>query len=137
MAALTDSQVQTSTRQVLTGQSVSRALAVWVADSAQNPSLGTLPADAYVEGVDVHVTEAFNSDGTDLLTVGYAADPDAFLTSLDVSTTGIKTVTLGVLAGYNGPARLVEAYYVNGGTEPTTGKALVVLRYRAVPAQVA
>ncbi len=108
-------------------------LSAWVADDAQNPSLGSLLLYNYVKAVHVHVTEAFDSDGTDLLTVGYDADPDAFATSIDVSTTGVKTVTLGALAGYNGTTRAVEAYYVNGGSEPTAGKALVTLEYYRVP----
>lgn len=109
----------------------------WAADNAQNPTLGVLPADTYVTGVRIHVTEAFNSDGTDLLSVGYDADADAFATDTDVSTTGVKTVTLGALAGYNGTARTVEAYYVNGGTEPTITSALPVVEYSGVPPQVA
>lgn len=97
--------------------------------------MGALLAGTYLAAAHVHVTEAFNSDGTDTLTVGYDADPDAFVTSVDVSTTGVKSVTLGALSGYNGTARAVEAYYVNSGTEPTTGKALVILEILRVPKQ--
>lgn len=108
-------------------------MAVWVTKDAQNPVLGILPANSYVYGAHVHVTQAFNSDGTDTLTVGYDADTDALVTSIDVSSTGIKSVTLGALNGYNSVARNVEAYYVNSGTEPTTGKALVILEFYRVP----
>lgn len=101
----------------------------------QNPGMGTLPAFSYVLRGHIHVTEAFNSDGTDNISVGYDADTDAFITATNVSTTGVKSVMLGTLAGYNAAARNVEAYYVNGGTEPSTGKATVVLEYVRVPVQ--
>ena len=108
-------------------------LRAWVADDAQSPNLSTLPANSYVKAVAIQVTEAFNSNGTDTISVGYDADPDAFAKATDVSTAGIKTVKLGVLAGYNGTARAVKAYYVHGGTEPVTGKALVTFEYQLVP----
>lgn len=113
---------------------VVQQLHVWVADDAQNPAMGTLPANSYVLRVHCYVAEAFNSDGADQLTLGYDADPDAFATTIDVSTTGSKTVTLGVEAGYGASSRDVEAYYTNGGTEPTAGKALLLLEYCAVTA---
>lgn len=102
-------------------------MAAWVTSTSQNPTLGILQPNTYFVRAHVHVTEAFNSDGSDALTVGYDTDSDAAITSIDVSTTGIKSVTLGALAGYNSTARKVEAYYVNGGSEPTLGKALVIL----------
>lgn len=132
-----DAQIRTTVRQVLTGQGAVRALAAWVAAAATNPALGTLPADAYVPRVHVHVTEAFDSDGTDALTVGTDADPEAYATAVDVSTTGVKTVTLGASAGYGAAAQAVEAYYTAGGSAPTTGRALVVVEYLAVPAEEA
>lgn len=108
-------------------------MAVWVTKDVQNPVLGILPAGSYVYGAHVHVIQAFNSDGTDGLTVGYDADTDALVTSIDVASTGVKSVTLGALSGYNSVARNVEAYYVNSGTEPTTGKAIVILEFYRVP----
>lgn len=111
------------------------SLSGWVTSSNQNPTLGTLPANSYVVNVRIHVTEAFNSDGTDNLSVGYDADNVAFATNTAVNLTGVKTVTLGTLEGYNATARAVEAYYVNGGSEPTTGKAFVILEYYRVVTQ--
>jgi len=101
----------------------------WVADNLTNPTLGTLPVQAYVINVRVHVTQAFDSDGTDEITVGYDGGVDAFMTALDVSTTGVKATTLGSGVGYSGTARLVEAYYTAGGSAPTLGKALVIVEY--------
>lgn len=115
--------------------SASGRQAVWVTYNSQNPEIGVLPVGSYFVRAHVHVTEAFDSNGADTLTVGYDADTDALITSVDVSSTGVKTVTLGVLQGYNSTARAMEAYYVNGGSEPTVGKALVILEIWKVPTQ--
>lgn len=105
----------------------------WVTSGRQTVDHGALPADTYIMRAHVHVTEAFNGSGTDNITVGSDADPDAIMTSVDVSTTGIKSVTLGVNAGYNGNAQPLKLFYVNGGGEPTTGAALVILETAKVP----
>ena len=116
-----------------------RYLSGWVADDAQNPSLtnetgsNNLPAGVVAGIPDLDVTEAFDSDGTDQIEVGYDADQNAFATLTDVSTTGPKNMAAGVLEGYIATVRAVEAYYTNGGSEPTTGKATVSLPYRFVP----
>ena len=115
------------------GKQVTERLAAWVADDKQTADMGKLPASAVVTNVRIQVTEAFNSDGTDLISVGYSGAATAFTTTTDVATTGIKSVTLGASAGYNATARDVQAYYTNGGSEPTTGKALVVLEYYRTP----
>lgn len=111
----------------------SQRIQAWVSSSQQNPFMGILPADTYVSQVHCHVTEAFNSSTTDEITVGYDADVDAFATTIDSSSTGVKSVNLGVLNGYNSVARKVEAYYVNGGTEPSTGKAFIWIETIKVP----
>ena len=105
------------------------SLTTWVSFGTQNPALGTLPANSHVLDVQVYVQAAFNSDGTDLLTVGYDGTVSAFVTSLDVSTTGLKSPTLGSGMGYNATSRAVEVYYTAGGSAPTTGSAIVVLRF--------
>jgi hypothetical protein len=104
-------------------------LSTWVYDDAQNQPLGTLPAYVYVTKVSIHVTEAFNSDGTDNITVGWDADTNGLTSAEDVSTTGVKTPTLNAITGYSHTERDLEAYYVNGGSEPTTGEALIVVEY--------
>lgn len=105
----------------------------WVTYSRQTIDLGSLPADTYIMGAYVHVTEAFNGSGTDTITVGSDADPDAIVTSIDVSTTGVKSVTLGVNAGYNASAQQMKIFYANGGGEPTTGRCLVILETSRTP----
>lgn len=105
------------------------SLSGFVSSTQQNPQLGTLPVGAYVIRVQLHVTQAFNSGGTDNIRVGHATDDDAYGTDTDVSTTGIKTVTAGTGVGYDTVARAVDATYTNGGGEPTTGTAHVILEY--------
>lgn len=107
----------------------------WVRHGTQNPPLGTIPVYSRVISVTVQVLEAFNSDGADEITVGYDGATNAFATAVDVSTTGIKSVTLGSGVGYIATARAAEAYYVNGGSEPTTGEALVTIDYAIVAAR--
>lgn len=116
-----------------------RQLMAWVADDAQNSDMdnelgsNNLPVGTWVDPPALHVTEAFNSDGTDTIAIGYDADTDAFGDETDVSSTGLKNMPAGTLEGYNSTARAVEAYYVNGGSEPTAGKAIAMLHYRFVP----
>lgn len=105
----------------------------WVTYSRQTVDLGALPADTYVLRGHCHVTEAFDSDGTDTITVGNDVDPDALITSVTCSTTGIKSITLGVNAGYNSVAQPVKIFYANGGSEPAAGRALIILELARVP----
>lgn len=103
----------------------------WVefGDDAVGIVLGTLPADSYVYDVMIHVTTAFNDSGTDLISVGWDADPDALCTDTDVSTTGVKNPTMGANDGYNSTSRSVEAYYNGANSDMTTGKALVIVLF--------
>lgn len=111
---------------------------VFVADDFQNPILVRLPGFVVVDKVTIDVTEAFNSDGTDTISIGTDANNVLFGTATDVSTGGLKTVTAGTgLGRYQGTAQVIEAYYVNGGSEPTTGKALVEVYWHRVARQVA
>lgn len=116
-----------------------RQLQGWVADDAQNPDLdnefgsNNLPAGVFVDIPIVDVTEAFNGSGSNDLSVGYDADADAFGDETDVSAVGPLNMIAGADEGYNGTARAVEAYFTNDGSEPSTGKALVILPYRFVP----
>lgn len=115
-----------------------RSIEAWVADDVQNPALGNLPANTIAEIPEKVVEEGFNSSGTDEIQVGYDADNDFLATLTDVTTTGAKSPAAGVGAlVFNATARAIEAYYVNGGSEPTTGKALVTAHYRFVPPLVA
>lgn len=122
----------TSITSPLTGQPQSTPtgrIQGWVTKGTQTPVLGIINAPFYFVRAHVHVTEAFNSDGTDTLVVGYSTDTDAFITSVDVSTTGVKSVTLGALQGFNTTSYSILATYTAGGSQPTTGKALVILEF--------
>jgi hypothetical protein len=108
----------------------------WVSNGIQSVDLGDMPDNSFVFDINVHVIEAFNSDGTDLLTVGWDADPDALMTSLNVSSTGVKVVAYGVSLGFNSRGRTLKAFYSNGGSEPTTGKALIVVEHGVVDEEI-
>jgi len=109
----------------------------WVDDGHTTMLLGKLPAFSYILNVHVHVVEAFNSDAADTLTVGWTADTDALVTALDVSTTGVKSPTLGANNGYNSSEQEVNAYYTAGGSAATTGKAIVLVEFVRVTQAVA
>ncbi len=113
-----------------------RELVAWLANDVQNPSLGTIPVGSWVVPPLLHVTEAFNSYGTDEIRVGYDSDQDAFGLLPAVDSSGFKNMAAGTLEGYNGTLRAAEAYYINGGSEPTTGKAVVILPYRFLVPEV-
>lgn len=110
-------------------------LASWVTKGTKSPPLGTLPIGAYITAVHLQVGQAFNSDGSDNISVGYTGATEAYATSTIVSTTGVKSPTLGSDVGYQSIARELKAYYTAGGTAPTEGKALVVVEYFLVPKQ--
>lgn len=110
----------------------------WVLDNAQNPSLGTLPANAMVTAVDLWVEESFNAGGAnDSLTVGYDGDTDAYVqTGLNMTTDELREhITEGhgstgdILGKVDPTSRSVEAYLTHTGGEPTTGKAYIILHY--------
>lgn len=94
-----------------------------------NPTIGILPANAWVERAGLHVVTAFNSDGSDNIKLGHATDDDAYFTNEAVNATGRKTVTLGAGIGFDSTSRIVDATYTAGGSTPTTGKAKVWLEY--------
>lgn len=108
-------------------------ITAWITKGRQTVDLGSLPADTYIIRAHCHVTQAFNSDGTDTVVVGSDANPDSIVESVDVSTTGIKTLTLGVNAGYNSGAQQIKIVYSNGGSEPSTGAALFLFETAKVP----
>lgn len=104
-----------------------------VAFDGTTRTIGTIPAYCVVLRVWVEVQEAFNSSGTDLVTVGYSGSASAYATAVDVSSTGVKAVTLGAGIGRSvGTARSAQAVYTPGGSAATTGKALVIIEYTRV-----
>ena len=116
----------------------------WVLDDAQNPSLGTLPVNAFVYAVDLWVEEAFDDTGTDLLTVGYDAVVDAYVASISVAGGGDREhitevhanagATLGTV---DATSRAVEAYYTGQNANAAAGKAYIVIHYIVATAEPA
>ena len=117
----------------------------WVADNKKITTLQELPADHIIIGIDVWVQEAFNSDGDDFLTVGIqgGADDDAYMDDLDVSGTGVKDTAVACAAADDygkviaASGRVLQLIYKDGGTDATTGRAHVTVRYAKATTQVA
>jgi hypothetical protein len=104
----------------------------WIVLASPTQALGVLPTNAQVLSIDVWVQEAFNAGTTNLLTVGYTADPDYFMDDLDVTTVGVKTpIATDIIKCVDPTSRAAVAYYTQTGGAATTGKALVTLTYIA------
>jgi hypothetical protein len=126
--AAASSAALTISTQELSLAPVTQYFSGWVMKTATTLTLGTLPDGAIPVRIYLQVTTAFNSDGTDQISIGIEGDPDFFGTATDVSTTGAKTVGAG--AGlFLRVGATVNAYYVAGGSAATTGKAQVVLEW--------
>lgn len=121
-------------RRIVNTEALREAIHGWVADDRATALLGTLPPFSYVVGLHVQVTEAFNSDGTDFLTIGWDADPNALMDDLDVSATGVLAPVL--LSVGTGAEKDIKAYYTAGGSAATTGKAIVILEYIRVTDEI-
>jgi len=105
-----------------------------------NIPICTLPANHIITDIDVWVSEAANSESADdMIQVGWDSDHDAYVTTLDITSIGVKNPTLGadakiVVAG----ARDILIYYnyTSGPllADPTTGKVVVTVYYMVAPA---
>lgn len=124
-------KIATTSAGWVTGSEVS--LQGWLADDIQTVTLGIVPVGAVMLSHSLYVHEAFNSDGTDSIRAGHDAGVDTFIADTDVATTGYKTASAGTGGTYRTSAVTAKAYYVNGGSEPTTGKALVTVRFSFPP----
>ncbi len=119
----------------LVGGGLPKCQAGWVSDSSTTWVGKQIPANHVVLRRSVEVTEAFDSDGTDLIRVGHDTDDDAYSQDVDVSAVGLKSLTDGVDIGeFSAAARTPQASYAAGGSAATTGKALVLVEYLLVPA---
>jgi hypothetical protein len=113
-------------------------LSGWLTPAQTTTILGTIPSNAFLISQGIFVYQEFNSDGSDLVTIGTDAFNDLFSSATDVSTTGNKTVGAGQWGlgfGFDGASRVAKAYYVAGGSAPTIGKAVCTLVYGRVPDQ--
>lgn len=93
-------------------------------------TLGMLPRGAQIIQVFVDVTTAFNSSGTDLLSVGKSGTNNHFINALDVSTTGRKSPTLTNVPGTIGASDIaVVGIYAQSVADASTGSATVTIQY--------
>lgn len=116
-------------------------LSAWVQVTGNRTAhLGKLPTGAYVVRVSMQTTVAWNSSGTDTISVGTVATPLLITPAVNVAAVGWAYLTptsvppLTATAGYQ--ADIIDdliAVYAAGGTAPTTGKTLVVVEYTYVP----
>ena len=102
----------------------------WVTHEADTVILGAVPANYFVSQVFVWVQEEFDSDAADNLTIGYDGDSDAYATTIDVSSTGVKSVTLGGSGRIiDATGRTVKAYYDDAGSDATTGEVHIYIEW--------
>jgi hypothetical protein len=88
-----------------------------------------IPQYSVVNRVDLLVTEAFNSDGTDEIEVGFGTDHDGLALPVDVSTTGPKILLAGTYLGTMLDYTFLNAAYTAGGSAATAGRAIVTVYY--------
>lgn len=112
---------------------VREQLAGWVAWNNQTVSLGPFPDNSVVLAVYVAQWTPFNSSGTDLVSVGYAADHTKYAANVDVSGGYQLTTPPLTTFGWENVGQELVAYYVNGGTEPTAGTCCVMVDFVRIP----
>lgn len=100
-----------------------------VVDLTGTVLIGTIPAGARYLMCDVKVITAFNAGADDALIVGIASDTDYLLT--DGHPTVANSVKEGELLDWTPTSnQLIYATYTHTGTAPTTGKAIVTVRFK-------
>lgn len=116
--------------------SATQSFSAFVTKDRQTVYLGIFTSPRKVVRAHVEVLTAFDGSGTDQIRIGHATDDDAYGVLVDVSTTGIKTVTLGAGVGYDITPRQVIAQYVAGSGLPSNGSAIVTLEFIQCPLQL-
>lgn len=110
-----------------------QTISAWITKDRQTIYPGNFRVPRKILRIHVEVYEAFNSDGTDLLDIGYVGSASAYANDVVVSSTGIASVTLGAGVIFDPTNRELVLTYSNGGTEPTLGKALVIIEFVPCP----
>lgn len=113
----------------------------WAADDNLNPSIGTLPANAFVWRVDIWVQELFDA-GNQEMSVGYDAANNHVVDTFDVSAPIIDQIVddshadAGAAQGnVQATARDIEIYI--DAAASTTGRVYVVIHYTVADVQPA
>lgn len=100
-----------------------------VVDLTGTVLIGTIPAGARHLMCDVKVITAFDAEADDALAVGIASDYNYLLT--DGHPTVADSETEGELLDWIPTAdQLIYARYTHTGAAPTTGKAIVTVRFK-------
>lgn len=104
---------------------------VTFADDGLLIKLGTLPAGAVVIGAGAVISTAFNSSVSDVLDIGFGADPDHLATALVITTAGLQAAdALATATGLVTTAPTdVTATYTSGGDAPTAGSAVAFVEF--------
>lgn len=101
-----------------------------VIDNAASVLIGTIPAGARYLMADIKVITVFNSGGVDdAIVVGIASDTNLLIE--DGHPDVVDSITDGELLDWT-PAsdQLIYATHSSSGTAPTTGKAIVTVRFK-------
>ena len=107
----------------------------WVtSNDIDSVKLGTLPVNAQILDVSLFVHTRFNSIDSTTIQVGHPADRDAYIKSINCNSVGVKTnlnAKDGVRVGKNeNIKRIVYAYQTDVGSNATTGKVLITIRWQ-------
>lgn len=116
-------------------------------DAGSAVEVGVLPANAKVFKAisGVQVTTAFDGGGTDLIDVGYgayvdgdgsdvSADPDAWATDIDASSTGwtiLDETAADFFADASSAGVQVTATYADASGDASAGSAEIIIAYVA------
>jgi hypothetical protein len=111
---------------VLMGQSI---LVDITGASELNQVCATVPANSQIVDVVLNVTTANDDTGAATVSVGTAADPDAFLADVDVKAVGTTRGTLDTEATNVGATDLQVLADFTGATGDGTGVATVTVLY--------
>ncbi len=109
-------------------------------DDGNQISMGEVPAGSIIMNSRTEVKTAFNSDGTDLVDIGYVDDSDEFCANLDVSAVGTKldATTFNAAANkvFTTATEIVCQYDSSDNTNLTTGLAYAIVEYIVDPGVV-
>ena len=92
-------------------------------------TIGTIPAGARVTGCEVWLITAFNAGANDALIVGTSADTNYLIEDGHPTTVNSETAIVNVLDWTPTSSTTIYATYTHTSTAPTTGKALVKVRF--------
>jgi hypothetical protein len=92
-------------------------------------TLGTIPGSSIITKCWIYTHDAFNSSGTDQISLGTSGNHGQFSGLVDVSVAFTLNQPAGV-APFASASLVAQAYYTAGGTAPTVGEAICLLEYR-------